>query len=112
MRCGDFVFLAGQVPLDGDGNVMGTDLGSQSRQVFENIKTLLGLAGASLTDICRMTTYFVGNVEDPAEREKFFRVRREYFGNHHPASTGVRVAGLAIEGMLLEVDVVAYAPQR
>ena len=59
-----------------------------------------------------MTTYFVGDIKDPAEREKYFKVRREYFGSHQPASTGIRVAGLALDSLLLEIDVVAYAPQK
>lgn len=112
VRCGDFVFLAGQAPVDSDGNLVGDDLGSQARQTFENIKYLLGLAGAKLTDIVRLTTYFVGDIKDPAEREKFFRVRREYLGKRQPASTGIRVAGLAFENMLLEIDVIAYSPQK
>jgi enamine deaminase RidA (YjgF/YER057c/UK114 family) len=111
VRCGDFVFLAGQAPIDSEGNVVGDDLGSQARQTFENIKFLLELAGARVTDIVRMTTYFVGDVEDPAEREKFFRLRREYLGKRQPASTGIRVAGLALKEMLLEIDVIAYSPQ-
>jgi 2-iminobutanoate/2-iminopropanoate deaminase len=111
VRCGDFVFLAGQVALDGEGNVVGNDLTAQSRQVFANVKSLLRHAGAEMTDICKMTTYFVGDIGDDAERQKFFLARREFFGDHHPASTGIKVAGLAMEGLLLEIDVVAYAPQ-
>lgn len=112
VRSGDFVYLAGQVALDSDGNVVGSDLGSQARQTFENIKHLLAKAGAELTDVVKMTTYFVGDITDPAERDKYFKVRREFFGDHQPASTGVRVAGLALQELLLEIDVVAYAPRK
>jgi enamine deaminase RidA (YjgF/YER057c/UK114 family) len=65
------VFVAGQVPIDKDGNVVGVDrseklmnhhtidLAVQVRQTFLNVKAALAAAGASLKDIVRLDTYVV-----------------------------------------------------
>lgn len=112
IRCGDFIFLAGQGPIDGGGKLADGGLASQTRQIFENIKVLLELAGAGFADVVKLTTYFVADiVPHSADRAVYFTVRQQYFGDNKPASTGVEVAALALPGMLLEVDVVAYAPE-
>lgn len=110
VRCGDFVYLAGQVALTPDGQVVGRELGSQARQMFENTKTLLGMAGAQPSDIVKLTTYFVSNIDSAEERERYFAVRREYLGDRKPASTGLQIVALSEQHLLVEMDVVAYAP--
>ena len=44
--------------------------------------------------------------------EEYFAVRREYFTKFNPASTGVQVAALAFEDLLLEVEAIAYLPDE
>ena len=46
IQVGDTIYTAGQVALDPDGNVVGTgDMKAQTRQVMENLKTVLEAAG-------------------------------------------------------------------
>jgi reactive intermediate/imine deaminase len=106
LRVGNLLFLSGQVAVDSDGTIVGRgDLKAQTRQVFENIKTILGKAGATFDNVVKMTTYLTTDIRD---YEDYFAVRREYFTGINPASTGVQVAALAFEGLLLEVEVIAY----
>ena len=109
LRVGDFLFLSGQVAVDCEGRLVGGgDLRAQTRQVFENIKAILEKAGASFDDVVKLTTYFTADIRD---YEDYFAVRREYFKGANPASTGVQVTALAFEGLLLEVDAIAYLPR-
>ncbi len=106
LRVGNLLFLSGQVAVDSSGTIVGAgDLKTQTRQVFENIKAILERAGATFDDVVKMTTYFTTDIRN---YEDYFSVRREYFKGINPASTGVQVAALAFEGLLLEVEVVAY----
>ena len=109
LRVGDFLFLSGQIAVDADGNVVGKgDLRAQTRQAFENIKTILDQAGATFDDVVKLTTFFtadIGNYKD------YFDVRRQYFGTHKPASTGVQVVALAFPGLLLEIEAIAILPR-
>ncbi len=110
VRVGDFLYLSGQVSVDSDGNVIGKgDLRAQTRQVFENIKKILDMAGASFQDVIKMNTFFVADIHD---YEEYFAVRREYLKDNRPASTGVQVKALAFEGLLLEVECICYLPRK
>ena len=53
VRAGDFVYVSGQVPVDGQGNIVTGDIKAQTRQVLENIKSALALAGATLDDVVK-----------------------------------------------------------
>lgn len=111
IRTGNLVFLSGQVPFDGDGNVVGIgDLRRQTRQVFENIKGILQEAGASFQDVVKMTTFFTVDITDHDKVSDYFEVRMEYFGDHKPCSTGVQVTSLVDPELMLEVEVVALLP--
>ncbi len=109
LRVGDFLFMSGQVALDADGRVVGPgNLQTQARQVFENMKTILTKAGATFNNVVKLTTYFTSDVRN---YEEYFTVRRQYFGDHRPASTGVQVVALAFQDLLLEVEAIAYVPR-
>jgi 2-iminobutanoate/2-iminopropanoate deaminase len=111
VKAGDFLWLSGIVAYDEEGNVVGPgDIRAQSRQVFTNMQRRLGLVGCDLTSVIRLTTYLTTPMTDMAFTRQHWEVRREFFGEHRPASTGVQVAALMLPDMLVEVDAVAYAP--
>lgn len=97
------VYISGQIALDRDGNVVGTDMKTQAEQVFKNLEAALAAAGAKFTDVVKMNTYTTDMAQAPAIRE----VRGRYFGNVVPASTLVQVVHLARPELLLEIEVIA-----
>jgi enamine deaminase RidA (YjgF/YER057c/UK114 family) len=113
IRIGDVVVLSGQVAVDGDGNIVGrNDLKAQTRQVFRNIETILTSAGASFSNVVKLTTFFTVDITNPKLVADYFDVRLQFFGDHRPASTGVQVVALAFPDLLLEVEAIAYLPLR
>ncbi len=46
IQAGHLLILSGQMPVDGNGKLVGAgDISAQAKQVFENIKTVLAVAG-------------------------------------------------------------------
>jgi 2-iminobutanoate/2-iminopropanoate deaminase len=108
VKVGNHVYLSGQVALDSNGSVVGKgDLVAQTRKCFENISALLNLAGGSLTDLVKLTTYFTVDISDPGVTRAYWNVREEFLGSHKPASTGVRVQSLIYPELMLEIDAIA-----
>ena len=103
-RVGDTVYVAGQLALDKDGNLVGpNDIRAQSRRAFENMRRVLEGGDASLRDVVKVTVF----VTDIRYREGYGEVRQEFFAASPPASTLVQVASLAIPGALIEIEAVA-----
>ena len=98
------IFLSGQCGLDIEGNTVGTDIRSQTRQTFENIRLILASVGATLDDILH-TDVFMVNVQ--RDLEGYLEVRREYFPQNPPPSTLVGVTCLVAPEYLVEVKAVA-----
>lgn len=110
VRVENTLYLSGQVALDEEGNVVGeNDIEVQARQVFRNMQRVLASAGATFTDVARLTTYFSASLTLETTN-RYWEVRREFFGDHRPASTGLQVAGLIYPTLLLEVDAIAIVP--
>lgn len=104
VRVGDAVHVSGQTARDPDGTLVGGDSTTlQARKVFENIEYVLGLAGASMRDVVKLTAYFTEGAAFP----EYAAVRREFFPKITFAATGMTVTALADPGMLLEVEAVA-----
>ena len=74
------------------------------------MRHVLGLVGCDLTSVVRLTNYLVVPLRDADTTKAFWEVKREFFGDRHPASTGIQVSALISPDMLLEVDAIAYAP--
>jgi enamine deaminase RidA (YjgF/YER057c/UK114 family) len=109
---GRLVIVSGQQALDAQGLLVGPgDFKRQAERVFENVRSALAAAGASVSDVIAIDTHFVDRANLPAYRE----ARRAFFEGRSgaaPASTTVEVPGLVAEGALIEVGVTAIVPRR
>jgi enamine deaminase RidA (YjgF/YER057c/UK114 family) len=111
VKAGDFLWLSGIVALDENRKVVGAgDIQAQARQVFAIMRRVLSLASCDLTSVIRLTNYLTVSFDDMEQTNKYWDVRREFFGTHRPASTGVKVAALMLPELLIEIDAIAYAP--
>lgn len=100
---GDFVFLAGQIPIDPEtGELVSGGIREQTRRVLENIKAVLEEAGCSLKDVVNVTAF----LKDLSHFDEFNEVYSEYFGEAKPARATVQVARLPKDA-LVELVVVA-----
>jgi 2-iminobutanoate/2-iminopropanoate deaminase len=97
------IYLSGQVGLTRQGTVVGRDMKSQARQALENIKEILGAAGATMNDVVALTLYF----KDGCDTRQYFEVAKSYFPVDPPPATGVLVAGLLQPELLIEIAAVA-----
>ena len=103
VRYGDLLFVSGVAPLDEKSRLVGNgDVVAQTRQVFVNLKKVLGAAGTSFDKVLKVTVYLT----DVADRTKINPVRQEFFGSARPASTLIGVNELAIPGMKVEIEAV------
>jgi enamine deaminase RidA (YjgF/YER057c/UK114 family) len=102
---GRLVVVSGQVPLDGEGTLVGADdPEAQIRQVFENLTVALAAAGAELRHVVKLTIYLTDLTDLPV----FRKVRDEYIPlERPPASSLVQVSGLINPAFRVEVDALA-----
>jgi reactive intermediate/imine deaminase len=102
---GDLLFVSGQLAFDDDMNIVGTgDMRAQTRQVLLNIGKALEAAGATFDDVVRVQVF----VTDLSDFRAIHEVRLEFFDRGRlPASTLVKVAGLAHQDAMIEIDAVA-----
>jgi len=103
---GKLVFVSGMTARRADGTIAGIgDIEEQTRQVCENIKHALEAAGARMDDVCRIDVH-LRNIGD---RERFNKVRKEFWPANPPASTLVEVSKLVSPEYLVEITAIAVA---
>jgi len=102
-----FIILSGQVAFDRHGperQLVGKDdIAAQTRQVFENIKTLLTEAGATFRDVVELTVYMT----DVSQYPIYGKIAQEYVADPAPAQHLIGVAALAFPELMVEVAAVA-----
>ena len=104
---GKTLYVSGLVATDQKGNVVGAgDIVEQTRQIFRNLQRILDAAGASPSDVAKVTIF----MRDVTLRPLINPVRQEFFGPHRPASTLVEVSRLVRDELLLEIEAVALLP--
>jgi 2-iminobutanoate/2-iminopropanoate deaminase len=101
------VFVSGQGATDpATGKLVGNDVATQTAQCLRNVETVLKAAGSSLQHVLRCGVFLLDIREFANMNGSYVRM----FGDHRPARTTVQVAGLPGQGLLVEIDAVAYVP--
>lgn len=104
VRAGDFLFISGQVGLEG-GKVVEGGVAAETHRALQRTAEALALAGATLTDVVKVTIFLAERGDFPV----FNEVYRTYFPNNPPARSTV-IAQLVVNGRV-EIDAIAYQPQ-
>lgn len=102
------ILPAGQGGENENGDLV-ADFATQLRQALRNTETVLAAAGAKMSDVAKFNLLIVDHAAD-----KFAVIRQEFervWGDRKPAWTLIPVPALALEGMLVEIDVIAVVPQ-
>lgn len=101
LRCGNTVYLAGQIGLDPATMEMAAEIGPQIRRVLENLKAVAKAAGGSLDDIVKVTVYLA----DLGDFARVNEIMATFFTEPYPARAAVGVASLP-RGALVEMDAI------
>lgn len=105
VRSGNTLYLSGQTPLDpATGEMVAGGIDEQATRVFENLKAVLGAAGASFDDVVRVAIYMTDLGNFGAVNE----VMKKYFSEPYPARSTIGVAALP-RAAAVEVDAIAVA---
>ncbi|OLD18841.1 MAG: hypothetical protein AUI91_09870 [Acidobacteria bacterium 13_1_40CM_3_56_11] len=76
---------------------------AQVRDVFASIEKTLKAQGGTLKDMVTMTVF----ITDARNGDRFVAIRKEIFKECFPASALITVSGLAVPGLLVEVQGIA-----
>jgi 2-iminobutanoate/2-iminopropanoate deaminase len=107
VRAGDFIFVAGQGPIDPATNQMSFgDIRHETRLVLTNVQKILEGCGASMADVVKCSVFLSDGRDFAAMNE----IYAEFFGEAKPARTTVE-AKFANPQMKVEIDCIAYKPK-
>ena len=95
---GDLVFISGH----GTNKVSG--IREQTKYVLDEIQACLEQAGTSMNNALKCNVY-LANLNDYAAMNEVYRGR---FGSEPPVRTTVAVAGIPLDGALIEIEVIAH----
>jgi reactive intermediate/imine deaminase len=102
VRVGGVVWASGQGGFDpATGELVGDDVGAQTRQTLANLEAVLAASGASLDDVIRVGVF----ITTPDDFAAMNEVYAEFWGDPPPARTTVSV-GLP-GNMKVEIDAMA-----
>lgn len=102
VKSGGFLFTSGQIPIDGQGAVVGDDIVAQTKQALRNLEAVLAAAGLAPGDVVK-TTVFMTDLSLFGEMNAAYG---EFFGDDPPARSTVGVAALP-KGVLVEIEAMA-----
>lgn len=104
IRCGNLLFLSGQVAMGRDGKIVGPgDFAAQVHQAFANIRRILEAAGSDLRKVVKTTTF----VTDLTHVATWSAIKKRYLSLPYPAGTIVEVNRFVSREAMIEIEAVA-----
>jgi len=100
VKCGNTVYLSGQIPLDPTTmELVDDNMEASIVRVFENLKAVAEAAGGSLQDIAKLNIFLI----DLSHFALVNEVMARYFEQPYPARAALAVASLP-KGASVEMD--------
>ena len=109
---GRMVFLAGQIGMDRNGNVVDGGVVAQFEQALGNLLTALAAAGGQPEDLVSLTIYVIDVEDYQAHGKEIGAVWRRLAGTEYPAMAGVGVTRLWDPAALVEIQGIAAVSPR
>ena len=104
-----WLYISGSTASGEDGAIVHPDnIAGQTDYILARMGEILEAAGCTYADVV-MTTDYITTTDGYRETGA---VRKKYFKEPYPASTGVIVAALLRPGALIEIDAVAKVPEK
>jgi reactive intermediate/imine deaminase len=102
VRCGDTVYLSGQIPLDPKTmTLINETIEAEIHQVFKNLAAVAKAAGGSLAQVAKLNVFLT----DLAHFPKVNEIMSQYFSQPYPARAAIGVASLP-KGARVEADAI------
>ena len=96
------LFVAGQVPLDGNGELVARgDASAQAVACLDNLRIVVETNGFALEDVHRLVVYVVGEHQNLLDA---WAAVTEWFGGNVPPATLLGVNLLGYADQLVEID--------
>jgi len=103
IKSGDTVYCSGQIPLDPvSGKLVEGDISLETKQVMDNLFSVLNEAGASSENVVK-TTIFLTDMSDFSAVNEIYS---KYFDTPYPARATVQVSNLPLN-VRVEIDAIA-----
>ncbi|TVU66846.1 hypothetical protein FQP90_01520 [Paenarthrobacter nitroguajacolicus] len=108
VRHGDLLYVSGQLPINPLTLRIEspTDASAQTRQVLDNVASILNHAGGSLQSVLKVTI-FLTRIEDFADVN---RIYEQVLGEDFPARSCIAVSALPHPDAVVEIEVTATLP--
>ena len=110
---GELVVVAGQVGMSATGEVAVDDVVAQTKQAFENVRSVIEAGGCSMRDVVRLQTFLTRAADVPA----FMKARSEIFPQYfpdgvYPPNTLLVISQLVRPELLVEIEAIAVRRRK
>ena len=107
-RVGQFITIGGTAGFDpATGQLAGSDVSSQTKQILSSFKVMLQSAGSSLDHVIHVNVF----LKNMGDFEAMNRAYVEMMGEHRPARTVIGVNDLPKPGILLTMNLTAVTKE-
>jgi enamine deaminase RidA (YjgF/YER057c/UK114 family) len=103
---GRWIYISGQIGAEETGEMVNSSFAAEADQCFARIRQSLEKAGASMSDVVKITGYVTSTDHYP----DYDIARGKAFIGNPPSSATVQIAGLVADARV-EVEAVAFIPE-
>ena len=98
----NLIFTSGQIGLDPKTNKVVEGISNQSKQVMDNLASILETADSDLDHVLKATVY-LSNMNN---FQTFNKIYQNYFNDSYPARNAIEISKLPMDA-LIEIEMVA-----